>query len=179
MMGYCLWQYNNMTPSSVSVVGYGATTLSGCYNPIWVNTIKVSTSTQTSQEFLNLFKIPKASLKYKKIDIPVVEGNVTLANATQHRYFFNGYPLYSLEGGYFNYCVSVWTAQPVPLSSYVLHNYIYLMILVIVTSLFEIMLFLKLFKNRVVLILKNIVYIFHFLQRVSTVWDWKLILESL
>ena len=117
MMGYCLWQYDDlhMTPSSVSVVGYGATTLSGCYNPIWVNTIKVSTSTQTSQELLNLYKIPKASLKYKKINLPFEEGNATYGNATQHRYFFTGYPLhYSLEGGYFNYCVSVWTTQPVP-----------------------------------------------------------------
>ena len=111
MIIYCLSE----SPSSVSVVGYGATTLSGCYNPIWVNTIKVSTSTQTSQEFLNLFKISKASLKYKKIiNLPFIEGNATFGNATQHRYFFNGYPLYSLEGGYFNYCVSAWTTQPVP-----------------------------------------------------------------
>ena len=116
MMVYCLWQYN-LTPSLTSIVGYGATTLSGCYSPIWVNTIKVSTSTQTSQEFLYFFKIPKASLKYKKINLPFVKRNATFGNTTQHRYFFNGYPLYSLEGGYFNYCVSVWTAQPVPLSS--------------------------------------------------------------
>ena len=115
MMIYCVWQYTgNLTPSLNSTVGYGATTLSGCYSPIWVNTIKVSTSTQTS---LNLFKIPKASLKHKKISIVIVESNATFGNATQHRYFFTEHPLYSLEGGYLDYCVSAWTTQPVPLSS--------------------------------------------------------------